>query len=106
MSRIAIVASLAAVALTFAGCQSDEEKAAERQKLKDEIKQQVVTELTSMVSSEVGYQLRQKIEEHKRDLEKQKAEAEALKTAPKPPMTAPKANPPKAVTPSKTLKHH
>ena len=84
MRRLAIIAPCALALLALAGCQSDEEKRAEREKLKSELRNEIVSELNGMVSSEVRMQLVQQIEEHKRKLAEEAAAAKAAAAAPKP----------------------
>ena len=84
MRRLVILAPCALVLLALAGCQSDEEKRAEREKLKSELRSEIISELNGMVSSEVRLQLSQAIEDHKRRLVEQQAAAKAAATAPKP----------------------
>lgn len=84
MSRTALLVSCAFAILVLAGCQSDEEKRAEREKLKSEIRQEIMADLNSVVAGEVRDQLQRAIDEHRRKLADQAAAAKAAATAPKP----------------------
>jgi hypothetical protein len=89
-ARAALVAPLCIALLALAGCQSDEEKAAEREKLKSELRNELISELNGMVSSEVRIQLQQAVEDHKRRLAEQAAAAKAAAQKPAPAKAAPK----------------
>lgn len=84
MSRTALLVPCAFAILVLAGCQSEEEKRAEREKLKSELRQELITDLNSIVSGEVRDQLQRAIEDHRRKLAEQAAAAKAA-TAPKAP---------------------
>jgi hypothetical protein len=81
MRRLAIIAPCALALLALAGCQSEEEKRAEREKLKSELRQEIINDLNSIVSSEVRQQLSMAIEDHKRKLADQAAAAKAAAAA-------------------------
>ena len=82
MSRFILAATCAVAVLVLAGCKSDAELKKERDDLKNEIRQEVVSELNSMVSSEVRMQLAQAIDDHKRKVDADRAAAAAAKAAP------------------------
>jgi len=81
LAAIALIAPCALAMLALAGCQSEEEKRAEREKLKSELRSEIIAELNGMVSSEVRLQLSQAIEDHKRRLQEQAAAAKAAAAA-------------------------
>jgi hypothetical protein len=84
MRRLLIIAPCALALLALAGCQSEEEKRAEREKLKSELRSEIISELNGMVSSEVRVQLQQAIDDHKRKLAEQAAAAKAAAAKPAP----------------------
>jgi hypothetical protein len=86
-AAFAILAPCALALLALAGCQSEEEKRAEIDRIKSDVRAQVIAEMDGMVRSEVARQLSSAIEEHKRKLVEQAAAAKAAaaaKTAPAP----------------------
>ncbi len=78
MRRLAIIAPCALAVLVLAGCQSEDEKRAERDKLKSEIRTEIMNELSGVVGQEVRSQLSMAIEDHKRKLADQQAAAKAV----------------------------
>ncbi|MEK7415928.1 MAG: hypothetical protein AAB263_21710 [Planctomycetota bacterium] len=99
MFRFILAATCAVAFIALAGCKSEEDLKKERADLKNEIRQEVISELNSMVSSEVRMQLAQAIDDHKRKVQEEAARAAAAKAAP----AGKSATPPKA--PTSTKKH-
>jgi hypothetical protein len=110
MPRIAFVAPLALAALVvLAGCQSEEEKRAEQQKLKEQIKQEILnsSDLNDRISSEVSIKLQQAIEDHKRKLQQEADRIAAEKAAAaKPAVGKPTTGAKPATAPTTTPKKH
>jgi hypothetical protein len=89
MTRIAILAPCALAVLALAGCQSEEEKRAEREKLKSELRQEILSELQSQVPGIVAMEFQRAVDEHRRNVAAQAAAAKA-KPATGPAKPAPK----------------
>jgi len=81
MRRLAIIAPCALALLVLAGCQSEEEKRAEIERIKSDVRSQVIAEMDGMIRSEVARQLSSAIEDHKRKLADQAAAAKAAAAA-------------------------
>lgn len=95
MSRIALVAPIALAVLAFAGCQSDEEKRLELQKLKTDLKDEIKSALSYDIQMEVDRQLKQAVEDHKRKMMEEQAKAIAAKAVPVKPVAPVKSTAPK-----------
>jgi uncharacterized protein YcfL len=90
MRRLAIIAPCALALLALAGCQSEEEKRAEREKLKSELRNEILSELRADVPGIVRDEFRLAVDQHKREQADLRAKAQAQAKPAAPAKPAPK----------------
>jgi cell division septation protein DedD len=81
MSRLALVAPVALAIFALAGCQSEEEKRLEQEKLKAELRSSILNDLQSQVPGIVAVEFQRALDDHKRKLADEAAKAAAAKAA-------------------------